>query len=241
VGTPADFSDQGVLRIRDQRIALLGWCDRPRQYAPDTPPYNELSDHVYEQIRIARRRSDMVVASVHWGDEFILVPTERERRIAREMIDAGACCVIGHHPHVLREVERYRHGLIAYSLGNFIGDMTWNPRTRLSAWLTVEVDADRIVSDLLTPALIEDDYFPRRLPEHEARVRIARLTAEARADAAKVARAGYGHIAEKTRKRHVQHTVWMMLRNLRRYPGEVKVDVFRGALSHRIRALLPRI
>jgi poly-gamma-glutamate synthesis protein (capsule biosynthesis protein) len=28
--------------------------------------------------------------------------------------------VVGHHPHVLQGIERYRAGVIAYSLGNFV-------------------------------------------------------------------------------------------------------------------------
>ena len=35
------------------------------------------------------------------------------------MVDAGADLVIGHGPHVVRAMERYKERLIAYSLGNF--------------------------------------------------------------------------------------------------------------------------
>ena len=38
---------------------------------------------------------------------------------ARRMVDAGADLVLGHGPHVVRAVERYKGRLIAYSLGNF--------------------------------------------------------------------------------------------------------------------------
>ena len=35
------------------------------------------------------------------------------------VVDAGADLVVGHGPHVVRAVERYKDRLIAYSLGNF--------------------------------------------------------------------------------------------------------------------------
>ena len=35
------------------------------------------------------------------------------------VVDAGADLVIGHGPHVVRAMERYKGRLIAYSLGNF--------------------------------------------------------------------------------------------------------------------------
>jgi len=38
---------------------------------------------------------------------------------ARGVVDAGADLVIGHGPHVVRGMERYKERLIAYSLGNF--------------------------------------------------------------------------------------------------------------------------
>ncbi len=38
---------------------------------------------------------------------------------ARRMVDSGADLVLGHGPHVVRAIERYRDRLIAYSLGNF--------------------------------------------------------------------------------------------------------------------------
>jgi poly-gamma-glutamate capsule biosynthesis protein CapA/YwtB (metallophosphatase superfamily) len=35
------------------------------------------------------------------------------------MVDAGADLILGHGPHVVRGMERYKDRLIAYSLGNF--------------------------------------------------------------------------------------------------------------------------
>jgi poly-gamma-glutamate synthesis protein (capsule biosynthesis protein) len=43
-----------------------------------------------------------------------------QRVAAHKAIEAGADVIIGHHPHVLRGIERYRKGLIFYSLGNFV-------------------------------------------------------------------------------------------------------------------------
>jgi poly-gamma-glutamate synthesis protein (capsule biosynthesis protein) len=239
VGTPADFTEQGVVRVGDQRVALLGWSDRPRQYANDVPPYNEFSDAAYHEIEKARKRADIVIASMHWGDEFILVPGERERTIARAMVDAGATFVIGHHPHVIREVERHDNGVIAYSLGNFICDMTWDARTRFTGWLTSEIEDRHVVSSEFIPGVIENDYFPRALSGTEANRRLAWLSKGARTDAARAATAGYARAAEEQRKRHAARTALMMLRNFHRYRSGVAVEAFRGALSHRIRELFP--
>ena len=64
--------------------------------------------------------SARIVVYVHWGYELASFPLPADREWARKAIDAGADYVIGHHPHVVQGIERYRNGLIAYSVGNFI-------------------------------------------------------------------------------------------------------------------------
>lgn len=67
--------------------------------------------------------ADIIAVSFHWGEEIAPEPNAYQRRFARMAIDAGADLVIGHHPHVLQGVERYKDGLILYSLGNTVFDM----------------------------------------------------------------------------------------------------------------------
>ena len=75
---------------------------------------------------------DIVVVSFHGGAEGVdatRVPFAEEEYygeprgdvvwFARGVVEAGADLVIGHGPHVVRGMERYRDRLIAYSLGNF--------------------------------------------------------------------------------------------------------------------------
>ncbi len=75
---------------------------------------------------------DVVIVSFHGGaegmqamnlpfaeEEYYGEPRGDVVMIARRMVDAGADLVLGHGPHVVRAVERYKGRLIAYSLGNF--------------------------------------------------------------------------------------------------------------------------
>jgi len=75
---------------------------------------------------------DIVVVTFHGGAEGVdvtHVPFAEEEYydeprgdivwFARGVVDAGADLVIGHGPHVVRGMERYKDRLIAYSLGNF--------------------------------------------------------------------------------------------------------------------------
>ena len=73
-----------------------------------------------ELIREAKKRGDFVIAVGHAGIEYIPFPPPYVVDAFRALSEAGADCVIGHHPHVPQGLE-VRHGnLIAYSLGNFV-------------------------------------------------------------------------------------------------------------------------
>ncbi len=61
-----------------------------------------------------------IVVFIHWGYELSRYPEPADREWARQAIDSGADYIIGHHPHVVQGIESYKHGLIAYSLGNFL-------------------------------------------------------------------------------------------------------------------------
>lgn len=76
-------------------------------------------------MRRTRALADLVVVSLHWGDEYAADPTPWQRRVASELIEAGADVILGHHPHVLQPIESHaardgRVGLIVFSLGNFV-------------------------------------------------------------------------------------------------------------------------
>lgn len=95
---------------------------------------NLLHDYELAAQTVARFAAthDVVIVTFHGGAEgasMMHVPFAEEEyygeprgdvaRFARGMIDAGADLVLGHGPHVVRGMERYKDRLIAYSLGNF--------------------------------------------------------------------------------------------------------------------------
>lgn len=67
---------------------------------------------------------DAVIVTPHWGKEYDPVPQDKQRDLARKLVDAGATAVIGAHPHVLQPWEKLaapggREAFVHYSLGNF--------------------------------------------------------------------------------------------------------------------------
>lgn len=72
------------------------------------------------KISEIRNTTDRIVVYLHWGEEESSLPTSRDLMVARKLIDAGADIIIGSHAHAPQPVERYRNGIIAHNLGNFI-------------------------------------------------------------------------------------------------------------------------
>jgi hypothetical protein len=229
VGLKDDDCRSNVVRVEDQSVCLLGWSARPRQGFSDTPPYREFDEKsCYKEITEAKKKYDYVCVSIHWGEEFIEIPSNDEKRIAREMIDMGANVVIGHHPHVIREFEEYNGGLIAYSLGNFICDMTWNEKTRKTCYLNVEFANHGILKWEVVHGRIGDSYFPEFItpvlnPIGNFRELYTRLETHS-----------YNHLAWRALFHHQVMTVLHMFRNCFKYKIGVWWSMLGGAIKSRL-------
>lgn len=71
--------------------------------------------------------AQLVIVSIHWGEEKAPEPNSAQIEMAHKAVDLGADLVIGTHPHVLQGVEKYNGKYIAYSLGNFCFGGNNNP------------------------------------------------------------------------------------------------------------------
>lgn len=78
-----------------------------------------------KDIAKARRESDVVIASMHWGNEYQRFPTEEQKDLAKWLSNEGVDIIFGSHPHVLQPMEWIerqdgKKTFVVYSLGNFI-------------------------------------------------------------------------------------------------------------------------
>ena len=126
VGAGANLSEarkMALYTIKSKKIAFLGYSlTQPVEFfagsnRPGTAPGYE--KFVAADVASARSQADYVIVSFHWGKEASTEVQAYQRATAHKAIEAGADVIIGHHPHVLQGIERYRGGIIFYSLGNF--------------------------------------------------------------------------------------------------------------------------
>lgn len=88
-------------------------------------------ERMKEEIERAKENADIVVMSLHWGNEYQRFPTSAQKELGQYLIDAGVDILFGHHPHVLQPMEWAqstdgRTALIVYSLGNFLSGQMWD-------------------------------------------------------------------------------------------------------------------
>ena len=133
-----------VITVNNIRVGFIGFSD----VGPDwmkasamSPGILIASDPNFENIIIdAKRISDILVVSFHWGEEYSEF-NARQKSLAESAIDNGADIIIGHHPHVIQDIAYYKDKPIVYSLGNFMFDQYFSPETM--SGLVVQIEAKK--------------------------------------------------------------------------------------------------
>ena len=133
-----------IIEVKGKRVALAGakaWSVAQGKAAVD-----QALAHFKDQ------NPDYLIMSFHWGQERQYRQNATQQAIARYAIDRGFNAVLGHHPHVVQGIERYKQGVIVYSLANFVFGGNGNPSDKDSVAVQLRVDfaGDTLVAQDLT-------------------------------------------------------------------------------------------
>ncbi len=115
--------------------------------------YDGNAKNVIQAVKQAKEKVDFLIVSLHWGTELADYPRDNDVIIAKELIDNGADCIMGHHPHVLQGIEFYRDRPIVYSLGNFVFGAK-GERTTQTFVFNMEINKDGIINTNIVPGRI---------------------------------------------------------------------------------------
>lgn len=115
-----------------------------------TYPLNCPNEEIAEVVRTIRTQnpSNFLIVSLHWGKEYQATSSVEQQALAHQLIDAGADLLIGHHPHVVQNIELYKDKLIFYSLGNFIFDQYFSKETQEGLAVGLEIHPSKLVYHL---------------------------------------------------------------------------------------------
>jgi len=133
--------------IKGTKIAYLAYTNLGSEYFAATEDRSGiawLDERITEDIKTSKKKADIVTVSMHFGEEYQSQPTLEQKYFAHLAIDTGADLVIGHHPHIIQPIERYKEGYIIYSLGNFVFDQGFSAETMKGLLLEVLVENGRI-------------------------------------------------------------------------------------------------
>jgi poly-gamma-glutamate synthesis protein (capsule biosynthesis protein) len=104
---------------KDMKFAFLGY----QGWGYDT----KYLENLKTDIQSLKSQGYTVIINFHWGEESQYSPNSVQKYLAHYAIDNGADLIIGHHPHVIQGIEKYKDRYICYSLANFCFGGNSNP------------------------------------------------------------------------------------------------------------------
>ncbi len=115
---------------------------------------NEYSDELAKaDIERVRDQVDVVIVAMHWGTEYSLNVSAKQKEVASYLASLGVDIIIGAHPHVVEPIEFIDDTMVIYSLGNLISDQEGVERlTGLMAAVTIK----KVVDDGVTTITLEN-------------------------------------------------------------------------------------
>ena len=130
-GTLAEDGDKGIIVEKNGiKIGLISFTDtlngmdslmRGKEYSVNT-----FAQDVKSDIQNLKDNSDIVIVYPHWGNEYQLVPNDRQIFLKTMLQESGADIILGSHPHVLQryEVEEKNNKkyFTIYSMGNALSN-----------------------------------------------------------------------------------------------------------------------
>lgn len=123
-GQQYNITDENLLvkQIGDFKFGLIGLDDTINKVG---------LIKVKELIKKAKDQgAEIIMVNIHWGDEYKEKSNSRQQQLGHALIDSGVDAIIGHHPHVVEEMEIYKNRPIFYSLGNFVFDQYFSVPTQ---------------------------------------------------------------------------------------------------------------
>jgi len=120
----ADAQRVVIHEAKGVKVAIIAIAEYEFNQSEEGGPGSAPIDLVdnYQQITAAKKLADVVIVTIHGGNEYFPYPRPGLRKMCRHFIDLGVDAVICHHPHVPGAYEVYEGKPIYYSIGNLVFD-----------------------------------------------------------------------------------------------------------------------
>ncbi len=147
----AETPDHKVIEVNGIKVGMTAYTAETYDGMPGVPSINAIQCHpdsfgminsfdygqlnkFYEEIgaqfeAMKAEGAEAIVVYMHWGEEYMLEPTDSQVKIAQKLCDMGVDVIVGGHPHVIEPVdlltsteEESHKALIIYSTGNAVSN-----------------------------------------------------------------------------------------------------------------------
>ncbi len=181
VGTSVEGQKNFCVReINGVKIGVLAYTDKLSNFDNidtkriATVDFNDIEgtlDKVSADVLDAKNQgAEIIVASMHWGEEMALEPTENQRELADKMVKCGVDVIYGTRAHIFQPVtyesivdynNQSKNVIIAYSMGNFLSHptVTSGQTSQQSAVLNIYVERDQNGKAYISSAECEAIYI----------------------------------------------------------------------------------
>ena len=152
--TLKEACEPNLIMNSPQKVYVLSSLHVPSEnwtYLENQPCVCEQSfDNLADQIKSLKSidSKSLVIIQLHWGMEHVTKPLAYQKQQAHLLINAGADCIVGHHPHTLQTIEYYKGKPIYFSIGNFIFDQSKSINSK-GVMVKISVLQDSLIFDTI--------------------------------------------------------------------------------------------
>ena len=125
-----EASEFYITKVKNQNVAIISVGAYPKERSgfdgaevaatSENPGVLWKNDKIFQSVKELKNQGMIIIASVHDGDEYSFKTNDAQRDFAQKLIDSGVSLVLESHTHVLQPIQRYKEGIVAYGLGNFV-------------------------------------------------------------------------------------------------------------------------
>lgn len=153
-----------VVEMNGVKIGVLAYTDKLSDFdkidkryisALDFTDIEGTVDAISADVQSVKQYgAEIIIASMHWGDDIGSEPTEAQRELADKIVKCGVDIIYGTRSHVLQNIsfknivddnDLSRNVIVAYSMGNFLAQptVTTGQAGQQSAILNIYVERDQ--------------------------------------------------------------------------------------------------
>lgn len=142
VCTPFELESPRILEMNGIKYAMLGYTLSTNGLKSPNDYYVSIysDERARREINALRSEVDLLLVSMHWGNEYTSNPTLEQIRISKYLASLGVDVVIGTHPHVISPLRWIGKTLVIYSLGHFISNQSDIQESSRRIGLAVHLD-----------------------------------------------------------------------------------------------------